>query len=359
MNRSINILGVGFDLNLDKVKEEHRSMIEILLQMEMQELLEMKKEIKNKYLGICQYGQYGLCAANTVWREILEKVKKVNSEYWSVMSGTAIGESTSLYHNQCKVLMEQGAKWLMPSIVTNKGPKVIADIFAIEKKLMGSSLNFESGRISSGMAVLTAFDEIRNNKIEGSVVIGSEYIDNVLLEALKSMNYDCTYYTSGACALVLAPDEMRNLEDNLHEQIRLLSVEAVGGAGKPFNYAEELGENFKYTVSKAVKDAEIEFSQIDTVIYTSCNNEIANCTVEDTIEQILPKQTDTISVRKLLGDYIGANSVVALGLGYRLLKNQQIVVENVVQPKCQSLILVVSYSASGSVWAAVIQKSSK
>ncbi|MBD5534794.1 MAG: hypothetical protein HDQ99_03860 [Lachnospiraceae bacterium] len=356
MDRRIIILGAGFDLNLDKLKEKHKSMIETLLEVNMQELQKMKKELRNKYLGICRCAQFGLCAANTVWGETFEKVKEVNSEYWSVMLGTAIGESTTLYHNQCRVLMEQGPMWLMPSIVTNKGPKVTADIFSIEKNLMGSSLTFESGRNSSGMAVLNAFDEIRNNHLDGSVVIGTEYIDDVLLEALKTMNYDCTYYTSGACALVLVSDEMCNLDNNFNEQIKLLSVEAVGGAGKPFEYSDELGENFTYTVSKVIEDAEIEFSQIDAVVYTSCNNETADCTVKDTIEKILPKQVDIISVGELLGDYIGANSAVALGLGYRLLKNQQTVVGNVLKPKHQSLVLIVSYTVSGSVWAAVIQK---
>lgn len=351
MKNNIVILGPEFDIESD-MNTLWQILLNIVNKTDHEEDFIRKKALKDKYLGICDCAGMGVFAAHKAWDNSMGTDWELNPERWGVMVGTAFGECTGLYANQCKILVEQGPMWLMPSAVTNKGPKTTADVFAIEKKLKGGSLTFESGRISSGMAILHAFDEITFQRLDGAVVIGTESIDNYLKEAAGILSDYTSNYASGACSIILASEyEARGVTP----KARLLAIEAVGGDGKPFYYSDNLKLYVEHVILQVLKKAKLKAEEIDAVIYSGTNNEAADTEVYMMLLSILGEKPDILSTTEYLGDFIGANSIISMGLALIFFNKQCVIRDKVLIHKELRHILILTYEASGNTLAGILE----
>ena len=346
------ILGAEFDIESD-LCSLWKSFLNKDIKIDCEKDYIRKNLLRDKYLGICECAKMGVNAAHKAWDNSMGIDRKVNSERWGVMVGTAFGECTSLYANQCKTLVKQGPMWLMPSAVTNKGPKTTADVLAIEKKLKGANLTFESGRISSGMAILHAFDEITFQRLDGVVVIGTEYIDDYLKEATGILKRCISNYASGACSIILTSEDEAV---GITPKARLLTVEAVGGDGKPFHFSNNLKFYVKRVILQVLKKANLETKEIDVLIYSGTNNEAADVEVYMMLFSIFGEKTDILSTTECLGDFIGANSIIAVGVSLVFFSNQCIIRDKNLIYKELKHILILTSEPSGNTWAGVLEK---
>ncbi|MHB1392534.1 MAG: beta-ketoacyl synthase N-terminal-like domain-containing protein [Clostridia bacterium] len=359
MNRRVIITGLGFVTNEGSDSESIWDMVcrgkKNRFKSEIEDFM-LPNELKDRYVGICSCARIGVKAADLAWDEALIEDSDIDRDKWGVMVGTAIGESTTLYANQCKVLVEQGTMWLLPSLAMNKSPKTTTDICSIEHKLYGGSLTFESGRIASGMAVLDAYDEITHGFLDGAVVVGTEYIDEYLISALKGVGFPgYKNVTSGACAIVL---EAEGRAEGSGVKGIVASVEALASVGRPNKYNHGLYKSIRDCVEKTVISAEIGINDIDLVIYSKVNNPVADYCCEKALAKLFEfsrNQAAIISATDILGDIIGANPVMGIGLGLIFLDKQCIVSNNVSEHRLIKNVLIVEYDISGYTWAMVLK----
>lgn len=358
MNRRVIITGLGFVTNEGCSSESIWNMVckgkKKKYVSDIKDF-ELTNDLRDRYVGICTCARIGIKAAELAWNEALAEDSDISRDRWGIMAGTAFGESASMYANQCRTLVEQGTSWLLPSMAMNKGAKTTADIYSIEHKLYGGNLTFESGKIASGMAALHAYDEITHDFLDGVVVVGVEYIDDCLVSALKSVGFPgYEYLSSGACAIVM---EAEGRSGSNGASAIVAAVESLANAGKPYSYNRSLYKSIKNCIVKTINSAGMALNDIDLIIYSKVNNPIADFCCEKALTKLFGVEGNKaviVSATDILGDMLGANPSMAIGLGLIFLNKQCVINSYLVKPKVVKNVVVAAYDISGAVWAMVL-----
>jgi 3-oxoacyl-(acyl-carrier-protein) synthase len=345
MNNSVVITGRGVIFDIKKDNKKMDTVLSDKLICCLKHLIgggafKLSPEIKKQYLGISQYAGIGIQAGRIAWEE--SQYNKIDPSKWGIMVGTTFGDAPSLFKLQCDVFIDQGPQWMMPNLMINKGPKTVADILAIEKQIKGNNITFTSGRNASGMATLAGYDEIIHANLDGCLLVGAEYIDNITNDIAPTClhtNSDCLI--SGAGAIVLKREPVN---DNVYGRILYVNAERV--------------RNFKLenVLHKTIKNAMLLEDDINLVLLNQLNQELIDSCIQKSIRNVLTKGKQKIKIittTEILGDFVGANSIMMIILStllFEIKTSPKYIAHNV------NNILLVTYDEHGNIWTAIVSK---
>ncbi len=288
--------------------------------------------LTDKYRDLCRCAEIGVNSAMLAYDDFAE-TREVDKMSLGVYCGTAYGGFPAAQKKQCDALNQFGPNGILPSMSIHSGYHLTADIIAITYGVLGTNMTMVSGRLASGMAFLTAYDDIRQNNIKNAIVVGTEWVDKNLSEGLriaKSKGWESA--ASGACTIVLSGEETDTATDMV---TYVKSIEVRGGT--------DLNKNILNAIIAALESAEQKAEDISLIVSTQGNivedrlalSQVANKVFHDRIICPIVYSTD------IFGDTWGA----AFNMGMAIAIQKRVCADN---------ILIVTSDQNRQVIASII-----
>lgn len=299
-------------------------------------------DLNQDYPGINLCANVGYNAGRNALIENMTH-QEYDSKEIGVYCGTTYGGFYEGQKRQCDAFIKYGPRGVTPSLSIYNGIHLTSDIFAIKHQIKGANLTNTTGYIASGAALMQAFDDIEDKVLSDAIVIGSEQIDGLLLNILKQRGRtDTDLYKTGAGALWLSN---RDIESDA-ETLFLKSVEIDSMSIKQWDETS-CSQIIIKTIKKALVSSGLTAKNIDCII--TCNNfsKEEEMGYGNALNQLFKEGVEKIEIVKILGHYMGANSIIASVCASLLISQNNSNLKNIV---------VVATDPSGMCFACVIGK---
>lgn len=309
--------------------------------------LELMYDYSIDFRDISRCANNGVNAAELAWGNAFKIKGELNFERWSVNVGTAYGGFPETQKAQCDAFIKSGPIGISPGLSIHSGFHLTGDIAAINHGLRGPNTTFTSGRLASAMALLHAYDDIKDGLVEGSLVVGTESIDDYLIKGHQTfLDVTSSSFSDGAGGLVLKEDTNQTGEEK-NIFIRSICYEASGGKLGQYSYKKVYTSLIK-VINQALKEAGLTPRDIGKIISMEGTTDMEGKYYTRAFKKYWGENYQNsiiIRPRQVLGDVFGANPIIGVGVGCLYIENQN--VENV---------LVVADDPTGIAWASIIQK---
>lgn len=273
-----------------------------------------------------------------------------NRTEYGTFVGTAFGGFTNTQIQQTSALINEGPLGVSPGLSIHSGFHLTGDIISIKNKFEGPNITFTSGENSSGLAFMEAFDQIKFQYLQGAIVVGTEFIDEILIEAHQLLNHqNANILSSGAGGMFLSN------QSNASTNVEVLSIQHAGTSGKVGRYSSSTYKSISSSIVQVLKDSSLDEEEIDLIISTIGPNSLENLHLTRGIKKIFGEKgiNKVIYPKKFLGDIQGANFIIGATIGTEFLLASNDLTRGLGPLRN---ILIVSGDSYGSIISAILQK---
>ena len=320
--------------------------------------LETPYNMEDRFRDICYCANIGINAGILALKDhILTEGGKHDD--WGIYCGTKLGSFTTTQKIQCNSYIKMGPAGITPAQLIHSGCHITADIVAIDYGIAGPNITFTSGNLASGMALLQAFDDIRNKELQGVVSIGSDAIDDMVITGHKIAGYErLQELSSGACSIIIQSDDGGQAHEKKIRGV-IKSVETSGYPGTPGKYTFHICKTMQKVIKMALKSANLNPEDIDLMVSTMGDSDIEKACFKRIYKDVFGEESDNTRVlktRETFGDTMGANASLGTGVGVLCLERQMVPIEGQVTKKALNNILITAEDPSGGAWALILAK---
>lgn len=316
-------------------------------------------DFKKRFPDITLCSTYGFSAAELAWKDAFElRDDNFAGGNWGVFNGTAFGSFTNTVNDICREYVKNGPGGLLPGIFNNKSCNVTADIISICHKLTGVNNTYMSGRLASGMAMMQAYDDIKDFGLHGAVVVGTEAIDPFIVKGHGLLGVEETAsFASGAGSVVL-----QALEDTgtgpVVPQAYIRAVEVAGGAGKTGQASHHLWKSLIRAMSTALDNAGIGAGEIDLIVSGQGMSGIEKLCYKKAYGKIFGDSYNSkvFNTKEAAGDFIGALPVINTVFGIMLIGRQSIPYKDRDDARSIRYAMITAGDTDGSAWALILER---
>lgn len=261
-------------------------------------------DYSEKYKFLNSFAQYGL---NSFYQAFCERQSMdIDVDFLGVFVGTAFGDQIQLSKEQCKVIKEQGVRFVLPGQNMNKGTQMVANVCAIESNFHGSNYTYIGGRSACAIAIMEAFDDIIYGGLKVASVIGVDNKELGLEEIFKSNGNDLTNASGSIIIEECNKDTIQNAIAYMYEPKQYYSMKDT-----------DTYKNFEKNLANAIKDINenCECSEISLVLYNFTNKAEEECLLSMK-EQIVSSNPEMkiVNISNVFGDSISAGTMLGIDL---------------------------------------------